>query len=198
MSRIDFVKTQLNRMVRNGLTPAMITLLLASTALNVVQAKRLGLFAAAPTVHPEPGTPAHPILGKTLDGRPAEITFGEEPTILYYFSPQCTWCEANWLNIKALQAGTEGKYRFIGLSTTPDIKSFMQNHGLSFEVYSNLTPETLSAFSFGGTPHTVVVGEDGRVQYTWMGAYNRRQQPVVERAFDIILPGLPKPEAHTR
>ena len=198
MIRMDFLKIRLARMVRSALTPAMIALLLASTTLNVVQAKRLGLFAPAQTVQPEPGTMAPSIFGKTLDGRPVEITFNEEPTILYYFSPTCAWCERNWINIKALQAGTEGNYRFIGLSTTPDVKKYMQDHGLSFEVYSDLSPQSKSAFHFGGTPQTVVVGADGIVQYTWMGAYGARQQSIVERAFDIILPGLPKPEAGTR
>jgi peroxiredoxin len=182
--------------VRGALTPATIALLLASTTLNVVQAKRLGMFAGAAVAQPELGTVAQVISAKTLEGRPVEIALQETPTILYYFSPTCGWCERNWLNVKALIAGTEGKYRFIGLSTSRDIKAFMDNHELAFEVYSDLSPETTKAYHFLGTPHTVVVGADGRVQQSWIGAYNGNQQRVVEHALDLILPGIPKPEVN--
>jgi peroxiredoxin len=198
MSQWHSFQTLSNRIARGGLSPAVFSLLLASTTLNVVQASKLGLFTQPAVVQPEPGTRAATVVGETIDGRPVEIAFGEEPTILYYFSPACGWCERNWLNIKALQASTEGRYRFIGLSTTPDVKKFMQDHGLLFDVYSNLSADTVRAFHFGGTPQTVVVGSDGRVQYTWMGAYGKGQQRAVERALDIILPGLSSPETTTR
>jgi hypothetical protein len=127
---------------------------------------------------------------KSLDGAPIDITFRDQPTILYYFSPSCGWCEKNWLNIKALVAATQGRYRFVGLSTTPDVLAYLEGHRLSFEVYTGMNLETARAYHFGGTPHTVVIGADGRVAHSWSGAYTGQQQGDVERAFGVVLPGI--------
>lgn len=195
MQNQRFLSARLDRLFRGGLTPATIALLLASTTLNVVQAKKLGLLGGGSSAHSTIGMMAPAISARTLEGRPVEITFKDSPTILYYFSPSCSWCERNWLNVKALMASTEGRYRFIGLSGARDIKPFMDKHQLAFEVYTDLSEETMKAYQFSGTPHTVVVGANGQIQQSWIGAYNGPQQRVVERAFDIILPGVVKLEA---
>ena len=61
---------------------------------------------------------------------------GVLPTVLYYFSPTCGWCERNWDNVRALSAAAPGRYRFIGLSSTPKIEQFMRDRQLDFEVYT--------------------------------------------------------------
>jgi hypothetical protein len=174
------------------LAGAAATVLLASVTLNVVQASRIREYLGAREAQPRPGTIAPPLVVKSLAGQSVEVTFGEQPTILYYFSPSCGWCERNWLNIKTLIAGTEGRYRFIGLSTTGDITAYLAKRGLSFEVYTGLSLEAARAYHFGGTPHTVVVRADGRVERAWAGAFASVQQLEVERAFGIVLPGVQK------
>ena len=167
------------------------SLFVISLALNVVQANKLGGLTA--TSHRSIiGSPAEPFAVTALDGQVSTIRF-DRPTILYYFSPQCGWCEKNWLNIKALTAGTASRYRFIGLSTTPKIVEFLEDHQLTFEVYSGVSPETLRKYDFGGTPRTVVVGADGRIAYTWGGAYTSRQQMDIEHRLEVSLPGLVDP-----
>jgi peroxiredoxin len=167
------------------------SLFIISLALNVVQANKLGGLNG--TSHRSMiGSPAEPFAVTALDGQPKMIRF-DGPTILYYFSPQCGWCEKNWLNIKALTAGTASRYRFIGLSTTSRIVEFLENHQLTFEVYSGVSPETLRKYDFGGTPRTVVVGADGRIAYTWAGAYTGNQQAEIEHRLAVSLPGLVAP-----
>lgn len=179
------------RVLRTGLAYATVVLLVGSVALNVLQANRLKeLVEPRPGVQPLLGTTAPPLHVKALDGRPVEIRFDERPTILYYFSPTCGWCEKNWLNIKALVAGTQGRYRFVGLSTSLDVEAFLRERRLSFEVYAGLSPEVARAFQFGATPQTVVVSETGRVEHVWVGAYTPRQQQVVETTLGVVLPGL--------
>ena len=56
------------------------------------------------------------------------------PTILYHFSPSCSWCERNWENVRTLIRETRGRYRFVGISTTPVSAAFMHEHQLDFEV----------------------------------------------------------------
>ena len=165
-------------------------LLLASVVVNVVQASKLGAFTPSAPAGPVPGSAAPRLEAKTLDGQPREISFIEQPTILYYFSPNCGWCEKNWLNVKALVASTEGRYRFIGLSTTPDVSSFVRGHRLTFDVYSGLSLETARQYHFGPTPYTVVVSGDGTIEAAWGGAYVGPRQRSVERYFGLTLPGL--------
>ncbi len=167
-------------------------MLVASVALNVVQAHRLREYQGEAEVQPRPGTVAPPLTVKTLGGQSVEIGFSGRPTILYYFSPSCGWCEKNWLNIKALIARTSERYRFVGLSTTADVGAYLAARRLSFEVYTGLSLEDVRAYHFAGTPHTVVIRGDGRVERAWAGAYASAQQAEVERAFGIVLPGVPK------
>lgn len=168
-------------------------LLVASAGLNLVQAKRLGVFDGLRPVLPSAGTSAPVMHVKSLDGEPVTLDFTGRPTILYYFSPQCGWCERNWPNIKALVAATEGRYRFVGLSTTADVADYLATRGLSFEVYSGVDAEAARVYYFRGTPHTVLVSGDGRVEHAWAGAYGPRQQTEMERAFGVVLPGVQIP-----
>jgi peroxiredoxin len=165
-----------------------IVVLVSSVTLNVVQANKLrgpGVFTglkagqSAPTLHLQ-----------TLDGRPAELSFTGKATILYYFSPQCGWCERNWLNVKALMASTDGRYRFVGISTVPDVGNYLRERRLTMETYTGVSLENARIYGLGATPHTVVVSEDGRIQYNWPGAYAGKQQTRVEDAFGLVLPGV--------
>jgi hypothetical protein len=164
-------------------------LLLSSVALNVVQARKLKRYAEATVVEPRAGTLVPAIQALTLEGEPVSIQF-DQPTILYYFGPACGWCQRNWLNVKALIAGTQGRFRFIGLSAQSDVTKYLIEHGLTFEVFTGIGPETSQAFYLTGTPHTIVVGKGGKVLHSWSGAYSNDQQQSIEAALDVILPGL--------
>ena len=169
----------------------MMVLLCASVTVNIIQAKRLRAHTDLRDTRPAPGTPVPALSLRTLDGKGIQLAF-DRPTILYYFSPQCAWCQKNWLNVKALVAGTEGRYRFVGVSTSADVAKYLVDAGLMFEVYTGLSPESARVLNFGGTPHTVVVGAGGRVLQSWVGAYGGRQQREVEDTLGVILPGVPR------
>jgi peroxiredoxin len=164
--------------------------------LNLIQADRLRAFAN-PSAQPAIGT-SMPVLHVTsLDGHPVEIAYREQPVILYYFSPTCPWCERNWINIKAVLAATQGRYRFVGLTSATNAGPFLRQRGLTFEVYTGISPDAERVYHLGGTPHTVVVSTDGRVLHAWAGVYSGSQQAEVEQAFGATLPGLsPRSSRH--
>jgi len=164
--------------------------------MNVVLARRLVAFVEPDAAPPILGMKAPALDVRGVDGQSVEIRFEGRPTILYYFSPNCSWCERNWTNVQALIAAVGHDYRFVGLSTTPDVSAYLAQHHLSFEVYSGLSLETARLYHFGGTPQTIVVAANGVVQYAWSGAYRDRRQRDVERAFGVVLPGLPDPVKH--
>jgi peroxiredoxin len=182
--------------VRSFVALGTTVLLLVSVGLNVVLGRRLQAFMEPEDRSTPVGMAVPPLDVRTPDGHAAEIRFDGRPTILYYFSPNCGWCEGNWTNVQALIASVGQRYRFVGLSTVADVSTYMASHHLSFEVYSGLTLEAARQYHLGGTPQTIVVSADGRIQYSWSGAYRSRRQHDVERAFGVVLPGMADVVAH--
>jgi len=163
-------------------------LLVISVALNFFQARKLGLFSGPPILQPGIGTQLNPLKVRTLDGRPATID-QSRPTIFYYFSPTCVWCERNWPNVKTLIAATSDRYRFVGISSSAsNLRAFLDAHQLTLDVYTGVDAESGRVYNFGGTPRTLVVGAGGIVEHVWDGAYVGKRAEV-ERAFGILLPG---------
>lgn len=171
----------------------VVAVLTLSVCLNVAQANKLGLFRN-PVILPAIGSAAPPVIAQSLTGVPIEIPMVGQSTILYYFSPQCAWCEKNWLNVKAVMAGTRSRYRFIGLSTSPDVTEFLEARQLRLDVYTRVSTETVRAYDLGATPRTVVIDAKGRITHVWAGAYTGKLQSDVEQALDVVLPGLVAPK----
>jgi len=170
-------------------TYGTLILLIASVVLNIEQARKLAEYKPGEPL-PRAGTVLRALDAKTLDGREVHLTLAGQPTIIYYFSPRCGWCEKNWLNAKALQAATSGQYRFIAVSALSDVKSYALDHELTFDIYTDVSPDTATAFHFSGTPQTIVLSERGVVEATWAGAYLPETAKAIERRFGIVLPGL--------
>jgi hypothetical protein len=169
------------------------TLMLAcSLVLNVVQSQRARASHLAQPGTVRAGTMLPPLDVVASSGRRAELRYTPEdlPTILYFFSPTCGWCERNWNNIAALERLTRGRYRFVPLSTTADVQRIRTQHGITFEIYSGLSDASRRAHGFAGTPHTIVVSNTGRVLKAWAGAYNDQVRREIEAYFQVGLPGL--------
>ena len=167
-------------------------LLLLSVGLNVgLSRKIVALQEPAPKAL-QPGVKVPALDVRTLSGQPVRITYeGRLPTLLYYFSPTCSWCERNWDNVRALQDASGGRYRLIGLSpTAKGVEKIMSDHGAAFEVYTGVSPDAARVYQFTGTPATVLVSTIGTVLRAWPGAYGPASAPAMEKYFGIKLPGL--------
>lgn len=122
-----------------------------------------------------------------------------QPTVLYVFTPPCSWCARNLDNFKTLANKESAQYRFVGVSLSPQgLVEYAAKNDLKVPIYFGLSSETLRAYKLGGTPQTLVVSPDGRVLQDWIGAYVGDQKSQVEAFFHVGLPGLkelPKAEA---
>ena len=174
-----------------------VTILLAlSAGINVLQAQRIrSLNAANIPVSPAIGQAAPPIQGFALDGQPQDISLrAGVPTVVYFFSPTCSWCERNWANVEALRNQAAGRYRVIAVSKTRDLRAYVGAHGLGIDVVEGISDNTRQSFGFSGTPHTVVVSSDNVITHDWRGAFTARIERQIEELFEIRLPGvLPNP-----
>lgn len=95
------------------------------------------------------------IAAKDISGSSLIITYAESslPTILYIFTPECSWCERNLNNLKFLSSQIQSKYRFIGLSLSSNrLRDYVARSDFKFPVYSELSINATTAYKLGGTP----------------------------------------------
>jgi len=164
-------------------------LLVLSLTVNVQQALRIRGLLNQGAPEPLVGMQAAPIEGWTPGGAPVTLAMGRGlPTVLYYFSPTCTWCEANWPAIDTLARQAEGRYRVIALTTARDLRPFADARNLHLDIVEGISPETMAQYRFSGTPHTVVVDVEGTIVQSWRGAYTGRVGRQVQEWFKMPLP----------
>jgi peroxiredoxin len=188
---------------------AIFVALSVSVTLNVLLAHRVrnltySRSASMAEYQLKVGTTVPPIAAKRLDGKSEVISYqkGNQPTVLYIFTPPCVWCARNMSNFKTLFGKESGEYRFIGLSLSEEgLAEYVAKNELKLPVYFGMSIETKGAYKLSGTPQTIVVSPEGRVLQSWMGAYVGDQKSQVEAFFHVTLPGLrtePKPEIVSR
>lgn len=183
---------------RHYFVTAGIVLLLASVSLNVVLARKVWSFTHFQSIKAvermlRVGTTVPPIAAKRLDGQPEVISYHgtEQSTVLYIFTPPCSWCARNVDNLKTLLDKERGHYRFIGLSLSEEsLQEYVVKNDFRLPVYSGLSPETLKTYKLGITPQTIVISPEGKVLQDWVGAYVGDQKSQVETFFHVTLPGI--------
>ncbi len=175
-----------------------ILLLLASVSLNVVLAHKVHSLTRVESTRRKErmlkvGTSVPSIVGKRLGGQSEVISYdgAKQPTVLYIFTPPCSWCARNIDNLKTLLDKESAQYRFIGLSLSEQgLAEYLATNRLRLAVYSGLSPETMKTYKLGSTPQTIVISPEGKVLEDWQGAYAGAQKSQVEAFFHVTLPGL--------
>lgn len=180
--------------------------LVLSAALNVVLTRRIQTMNAVESakltnqmLKVDSTVPS--IAVKRLDGQVSVVAYrgASQPTILYIFTPPCSWCARNVDNFKTLVEKEKDQYRIIGLSLSQEgLAEYVAKNRLALPIYSGLSDEAKKAYRLSGTPQTIVVSPEGRVLQNWVGAYAGKNQEDIEAYFHVKLPGLrevPKEEA---
>ena len=167
-------------------------LLVLSAGVNVLQAQRIrSLMDATKAPASSVGKSIDSISGFALGGEARTLSLRAPiPTLVYYFSPTCTWCERNWMNVAALRDGARGRFRVILVSSSRALREYVLSHQLDLEVIEGIGDNTRTSLGLVATPQTVVVAPTGLVTHDWRGAYTPRMERQIEELFDISLPGL--------
>lgn len=166
-------------------------LLAVSAMMNVAQAHRLRGVMGSEKPSVLLGKAVRPVLALDQNGRPTVIRFDRNvPTVLYFFSPTCGWCERNWENVRAVAEQAEGRYRVVGIAAETSLGDFAAKRHLSFEVYGGVSEEARNAMALSGTPRTIVVSAQGLITHDWTGAFSGSVALAVEGLFGLELPGL--------
>jgi peroxiredoxin len=171
-------------------------MLVVSVAINIGLAQRLRQFnrlGKGPDQVLKAGSGLAPFEAVDLNGQTHTVAYNQasKPTVLYVFTPTCSWCFRNMDNFKELVARTGTDYRFVGLSLSKEgLPEYVAAHGLTIPIYSGLSTETKKNYKLGGTPQTIVVSPEGKVLQDWVSAYSGDQKSQVEAFFHATLPGI--------
>jgi peroxiredoxin len=172
--------------------------LVMSVTLNVLLSHRVRSLTNARSVKSvenqlKIGTTLPPITAKRMGGQQEVIYYQgtNQPTVLYVFTPPCSWCARNMDNFTTLLGKVSDEYRFVGLSLSEDgLAEYVARNELNLPVYSGLSIDTKAAYKLSGTPQTIVVSPEGRVLQNWMGAYVGDQKSQIEAFFHVDLHGI--------
>lgn len=145
----------------------------------------------------KPGMNMPRLQAKEINGASAIIDWADpndhRPSILYVFTPSCTWCTQNLENIRVLSNSQHSKYRIIGLSLSEKgLTDYLRQAELPFTVYMHPTDERGDVPDLRVTPQTLLIGHGGRIEKSWAGAYTGKLQGQIEEWFHIRLPGVVK------
>lgn len=130
---------------------------------------------------------------KAMDENPTTINYSDMgvPTILYIFTPKCSWCLRNIQNIKATAQQTTGRFRLIGVSlSSENLKEYILQHDLTIPIFAEPSDETKTNYKLGGTPQTFIISPEGRVVKIWSGAYMGNLKSEIDNYLQVKLPGL--------
>ena len=113
------------------------------------------------------------------------------PTLLYWFRPSCSWCEANFDNFAALAAQAPGRYRFLAISSASPIElsEYARRHNINFPLFS-IDDATAAQYRLTGTPTCLLITGNGALAKRWLGAFAPSTLQQIEKTLAVELPGI--------
>lgn len=118
-----------------------------------------------------------------LQGRP--VTLGEVPAdfqVLYFFTPQCPYCRASSPMIRALaeriRANAKGRIEMIGVGNDGDatVRDYAREQQFDFPIVATQDRRTVMLYRARSVPLVLVIGPDGRVRHSQLGAIDAMDQ----------------------
>lgn len=171
-----------------------LVLLVVSVAMNLILARQLNRAQAA--LAPTPFQTGHvaPVIRLLSErGNAVDLDYGKGtlPTLLYWLSPSCGWCEVNIANFRALAAQAPGRYRFVAMSSSSpgELAIYAQRHRIDFPIYT-IRAEAARLYRLGGTPASVLISAQGTFVKRWDGAYTPSKLNEIESTLSVKLPGV--------
>lgn len=174
---------------------AAYALLVVSLSINVVLAReRRGRGPDhRPSADELVGTVLPAISVTAADGSASTLTWNDGDTVLYYFHPDCRWCQRNADAVAALERQTRGRFAFAAVTTAR-----YDAHPARVPTYWAFGDGERRRLHLSGTPQTLVVARGGRVLQSFAGAYTGTTRQRMERFFQVALPEIAPATQPTR
>lgn len=123
---------------------------------------------------PAKGVVLPPLMGADWAGAPETVVYGQDrrPTLIYTFSERCGYCQENWELMRSLQALAPSQLRIIYIDTMHDLftrKYLNANNIEQSSLLVELSPGDAFVYDARAVPQLILVGRDGRVQWSHVG-----------------------------
>ena len=139
----------------------------------------------------EIGQAVPPLVAHKLSGETTTINYSDSPrTVLFVFSADCRACEQTapyWREIERAFDSSKARTFALSLGDAEKSRHFLDFHGLTSELLSNIDTRTRQAYRLSMTPLTIVVNSEGRIERMWAGTLSENQIKDVESYFHISL-----------
>lgn len=159
--------------------PASLILLVFSVGLNFVLAeeikglrRNIGKLKSETSI--KPGDSVPDISGVSPERVETIFRFKDDTrsTVVYFFSPRCSWCVKNRELFAKLHSSQKDRFRWVAVSLdTTNVEEFVRESNMAMPVLSQVPDEVLDSYKIEGTPQTFVVASDGRVLKKWVGSF---------------------------
>jgi peroxiredoxin len=105
-------------------------------------------------------------------GIETKVSYDEAAYLIFITSTKCPWCEKtlpSWKEISDKAKGKSIRIVSIAIDGNADIKAYVRDHGLNFEVVNFPNASLQSTYKAFSTPQTVLVRQGGQVEKLWSG-----------------------------
>lgn len=162
-----------------------ILLLLASALVALLgyqlgQARGLLGDAYEAASRPRVGSWLPTVAAVTLEGRPITLAPAGTAQVLYFFTPECPYCQSSAPEVQAFYNRLHGTpdidVEFVGIGGGGDkaVAVEARRRGFGFPVVG-LTPKLADLFKARQVPLLLVVGPNGQVRYSKVGVFVNKE-----------------------
>lgn len=123
---------------------------------------------------PRTGAVLPPLVGQDWTGTPQTIAYGQDRrlTLVYTFTKGCPYCRENWRAMRPFQALAPQSLRIVYIDTVRDLftAEYLAANDMGKSVLLvELSSSAAFAYEARIVPQLVLVGPDGRVQWSHAG-----------------------------
>ena len=143
-------------------------------ALAVSTSRRL---AAQLEGGPVLGAKAPSVSTTDLDGNRVDLGtwIGKRPILIEFWATWCVPCQELMPSVDAAHARFGDRVTFLGVNvamneTVPGVRAWIVQHRPGFQVLYDSSTSAIRAYDIQATSTVIIVGADGRVVYTGVGA----------------------------
>jgi peroxiredoxin len=163
----------------------------------VIQNRNLKTESVAQKWVLQKGQSVRPLSGIDINNEKRNLEWSRDnrKTLLFIFSPKCSFCVENMPTVKSLLAKIDSaSYRIVFVSTMNEgTKDFVEQYGIqNFQIITEVDPASKIEYEMKLTPQTILIDPNGKVEQVWIGLMQESEnKSEIEKSLNISLSESP-------